>query len=99
MPQAKATPRHKHKHPVRQKVVRLWGIPRWKLVLAGVLCLGLAAAFWSWEHWAQEATSFQRLAALGKGTLNKVESLPSEGNNHVAQGTAVLSERAGLAAP
>lgn len=90
MPQAKATQRRKHKNPVRQKVVRLWGIPRWKLVLAGVLCLGFAAAFWSWRHWAQEETSFQRLAALGKGTLNKVESLPFEGNTHVAQDTSIF---------
>lgn len=61
----------------------------WRYILGGVAALAVAAAVWSWWDARQVSDDFAALAARGAAALDNVETMPSEGGGHVAQGQGV----------
>ena len=71
-----------------ETVAGIRGMPRWQVVIWALLLSAVIAGGWSWWRWDQVGAAFQRAAAQSQKTLG-VQTMPDEGNNHVAQGTAI----------
>ena len=61
----------------------------WRYILGGVAALAVAVAAWFWWDARQASKDLEALAARGAATLDNVETMPSEGGGHVAQGQGV----------
>jgi hypothetical protein len=71
----------------------VWDVPRWQALVSGAFLLALVIGAWAWRNWDRADAAFQHAAAQGQTALSEVESLPSEGREHVPQGHLLAIER------